>query len=520
MDREADRNVEPGAAAGSPRGPILSMRRLVVLLAIVCLARTAQVYYAGYDSDEYQYLHAAWEVGEGRLPYRDFWENHTPLMFYGISSLIRPSGRTPHLLFLVRAALLPVFAVTAWLVYRVARLRFERNQAVLACVLFVGAYSSLTVATEVRAEVPLQTLWMLSLWLFLRPKLRGRLWQYFASGLALGVGVQFAPTGLFDVTALAVAIVALLIRPVGQVRRGRMFRAGVAVAVGVLVPTVAAVAIFARLGVLGAYLDQCLLGNLNYPDHHRFGVVRTSTAPLFVAAGVGLLLSARSLLWGPREQAKAFDATVSLATVALLVIVLFLAPATYSQVAVHYTPLFCLPAVMALGWLAQVRWPHARKLTVAAIGLMIALPLVDCLPIGTGADGKTRELQYAGPRTTLDHIERTRRILELTRPDETVLDGRGTAIYRRNASFHTSLVTGVTRRMRTDAALRAEMVAAVERSDWVLRDRRIRRLPEKVLRRIDELFVRCPKANDAVFARDHLLWRRDRGLRGGRDASR
>ncbi|HXV63969.1 MAG TPA: hypothetical protein VEK15_24935, partial [Vicinamibacteria bacterium] len=39
------------------------------------------------DPDELAHLHCAWSVSKGMLPYRDFFENHTPGFFYLVAPL-------------------------------------------------------------------------------------------------------------------------------------------------------------------------------------------------------------------------------------------------------------------------------------------------------------------------------------------------------------------------------------------------------------------------------------------------
>ena len=43
--------------------------------------------------DELEHLHATWCVAQGQLPYRDFFEHHTPLLYYllaPIAALLKP----------------------------------------------------------------------------------------------------------------------------------------------------------------------------------------------------------------------------------------------------------------------------------------------------------------------------------------------------------------------------------------------------------------------------------------------
>jgi len=56
--------------------------------ALIALGFAGRLLY-GYSVDELQHLHFAWNVGQGRLPYRDFFEHHPPLFHYLLAPFVR-----------------------------------------------------------------------------------------------------------------------------------------------------------------------------------------------------------------------------------------------------------------------------------------------------------------------------------------------------------------------------------------------------------------------------------------------
>jgi hypothetical protein len=42
---------------------------------------------AGFDADEFEHSHSAWCVAQGQLPYRDFFQHHTPLFYYQLAAI-------------------------------------------------------------------------------------------------------------------------------------------------------------------------------------------------------------------------------------------------------------------------------------------------------------------------------------------------------------------------------------------------------------------------------------------------
>src|SRR4051794_17888837 len=54
--------------------------------------RSFSVFNHLWDSDEPQHLHVVWEWTQGVLPYRDFFDNHTPLFHVLFAPVLRLFG--------------------------------------------------------------------------------------------------------------------------------------------------------------------------------------------------------------------------------------------------------------------------------------------------------------------------------------------------------------------------------------------------------------------------------------------
>ena len=63
------------------RGP-WSLAVFGSLIALAAVIRIGVIFNRVIDPDESQHLHGAWLVGQGQVPYRDFWEHHMPLFYY------------------------------------------------------------------------------------------------------------------------------------------------------------------------------------------------------------------------------------------------------------------------------------------------------------------------------------------------------------------------------------------------------------------------------------------------------
>src|SRR6266852_4451301 len=54
----------------------------VAFSAVIGLIGVWHCWFAAYDHDEIEHLHASWLISVGQLPYRDFLEQHHPTLWF------------------------------------------------------------------------------------------------------------------------------------------------------------------------------------------------------------------------------------------------------------------------------------------------------------------------------------------------------------------------------------------------------------------------------------------------------
>ena len=89
----------------------------LALLAGAVLLRLAAIVHYRFDNDEPQHLHVVWAWTQGLVQYRDVFDNHMPLFHLLNAPLLWLVGAHPATLFAMRAALLPVYALTLYAVH-------------------------------------------------------------------------------------------------------------------------------------------------------------------------------------------------------------------------------------------------------------------------------------------------------------------------------------------------------------------------------------------------------------------
>jgi hypothetical protein len=125
---------------------------LAALLAAYALLRVYLLRSTPLNTDEPQHLHVVWAWSRGLVPYRDVFDNHTPLFHMLYAPVLRLLGETPHVVLWMRLAIVPVAVAAIWLTAIIARNLWDRKVALWA-VVFTSTYPPyLLVAGQFRTD--------------------------------------------------------------------------------------------------------------------------------------------------------------------------------------------------------------------------------------------------------------------------------------------------------------------------------------------------------------------------------
>ena len=112
------------------------------------------------NSDEPQHLHVVWAWTRGLLPYRDVFDNHTPLFQLLSAPLFALIGERPEILPLMRLATIPWYALALWCTYRIGRTLFDARTGAWAAVLTALIPSFFILSAQFRTDVGWAPLWL------------------------------------------------------------------------------------------------------------------------------------------------------------------------------------------------------------------------------------------------------------------------------------------------------------------------------------------------------------------------
>jgi len=424
MSNRSDCSAQRIAAASAhlPPEPLPRAERwtaALLLLAAFAL-RCFYIFRFRYDSDEPQHLHTTWNWTQGLLQYRDFFDNHTPLFHLLFSPLVAAIGERPDILTFMRFAMVPLWVVSLWAVWKLGSRLFSRRAGLWAAVFIALLPWWFFPALEYRTDNLWTPLWLCALVVLLGGRLGG--WRAFAGGLILGVAacVSMKTSLLVSVSALAAVMSLFCARRWDSITLVRAAKITAPLAAGMLLAPAAVCAFFAAKG---CWVDfyYCVIQHNTLPNVDA--KVHPWTERLaFPIALPFLLFLAVQIARRAATPALAVRWSFLFLFTGLYYVSLdsFWALLTRQD----YLPFYPLAAVLAapgILWLAAKTRPSRRAALLAGLG---------CAEILLILGGRPPQIDG-----TADQRELLRQVLQLTQPGEWVMDFKGQSVFRRRA-FH------------------------------------------------------------------------------------
>ncbi|HKW94611.1 MAG TPA: glycosyltransferase family 39 protein [Methylomirabilota bacterium] len=391
------------------------------------------------DADESQHLHAAWLVGQGQVPYRDFWENHTPLLYYALAPLTRWLTDRPEIYAAGRTVMVLLTVGSLVLLYRLGR-RLGTDVAILAVVLLAVQWRFVEYTTQVRPDVPALLCWLLTLLVLVRWRAAGKAIWLWIAGLALGVGATFTPKASYGIVGVAALIVG--VGGAGRIGFRRTLGALGAVAAGTSAPLLGLVEWLWLVGgrpALTGFVADTVVGNLHFPDLTKQPPASDEGWIIYFLGLLGLVLVIRR--HGRRTVLSSIHGPLLL-TGAIISAILILptTPAVYSYT---WLPVLATASVYAsISVLAVVKWAaeqRPRRMRLAAA--LLAVVVVGIPLIASGLN--QRHQRYCA------QVDRMALMLTYACPGEPVLDGTALAVFRPAAYRYQVLVRGLRSQIAT-----------------------------------------------------------------------
>jgi asparagine N-glycosylation enzyme membrane subunit Stt3 len=395
---------------------------LLAAIAGLLLARIPLIPVRAFDPDEFEHAHAAWSVFRGLVPYRDFFEHHTPWYYLALSPFFRwfsvdqSFESATRFLAFARGLSLLLTALSAGLLFLVGRLWAGRRVGLLAALFLVAQAAVIQKTLEIRPDVPALAFYLGGLWFLLRalreqeeePATRTTrdLGWFLGGGLCLGAAIMCTQKMLFVLPGAFTGLGLWALAGGRRTLRPRILAVSAVVA-GITVPVGLTWAGLALAGGGTQFIADNFIINAKWrwrSSRHLLFMLETSW-PILVLCLVG----AR-----PRRAGD----VLLLSTLGGLIAGIFVVPAAYKQYYLMPLPIVCLFAAKGLCALVERVEERLRgRLLAGATVLLLLWPAY--------------ELNRSFARRNDQQLARLRIVFERTGPTDPVLDGwLGTQVFR------------------------------------------------------------------------------------------
>jgi LmbE family N-acetylglucosaminyl deacetylase len=412
----------------------------ILLIVLGTIVRCFYTQRHQVNPDEPQHLHVAWGWTHGLLPYRDLFDNHSPLFSAVCAPFLALAGPRPDIVVVMRWVMVPMVLVTLWALWHLVRALFG-PRAALWSVAIAGVEPDLVLrGVEYRSDV----LWTMCWTLFLASVLCGRVTRrrMLASGLLLGAAFAVSmKTSLLTVALLCGLVPTLVL----LARRGWRVPARVAALAGWFVAGAATVpAILAGFFAWRGALPQLRYAVFTHNIVPGLGTWQESPwLPLLFLPAFPLMLwvAARLLRSAPSPGAGGRRALLFLASAIYWLAVQTTWPLVTRQDWLPLVPMataLVAPLLLAgADALARRRGGSPALARHAAWAMLVLAVVIEGVVLWRG--------EPILEDRTLPQQEILREVLRLTVPADSVLDPRGEAIFRDRPYYYVCEAVTLTR---------------------------------------------------------------------------
>ncbi|MGH9364009.1 MAG: ArnT family glycosyltransferase [Thermoanaerobaculia bacterium] len=316
-----------------------------------------------FDSDEFEHLHGAWLISQGMLPYRDFFEHHTPWLHYFLAPSfaffnVETNVEAAHgFLFFARMCMWLFAGAILALTLRLGRLWRDVRVGCVAALFLGNTLMFLEKTLEVRPDLLSVMFWLACLALVTngirdeQPD-KNTHWRFAWSGAFLGAAVMCTQKMLFAFPGFSLAMLWYLFDPRSRGRYGQRLWNVVYLVIGFCVPILLTLGYFALRGGLDEFIEYNFLLNARWklrfsPADYLVQLVKQN--PILVALALVGFFRAFFGMFG-RQRFRRGEFVFALNALGLF-LGLFIVPVPYRQYYLMFLP---LGATFAAGLVVDV----------------------------------------------------------------------------------------------------------------------------------------------------------------------
>jgi hypothetical protein len=440
---------------------------------IFTLTLILRFFYAAHyriDSDEPQHLHVVWAWTQGLLPYRDVFDNHSPLFQLLSAPVFAWLGERPDIIVPMRLLMIVPFCVAVWAVggigHRIASLRVGLWSAVFAALyprFFFGS-------SEYRPDDLWACIWLIMLLTAISGQIRSI--RSFFVGLLLGFSfcVSMKTTLMLIAMALAMLVLVILEINLGNKIPWSRLVGGAAAALG-------GALIFPGLTLL---IFRDALPEMYYcVIQHNIPPSIQSAEPFHILKWIAFLIVPLTLGFIFYRRSQDSPKVRRAWWIGLVALFYFATLKSFWPILTDEDYLPSDPLAMGLLALAVLNIPRCRW--------TIAETIVRYLPHCIAFSCIITIFASASPfqDRTRNKISMIANVLRLTKPDDYVMDSKGETIYRRRPFYY--VMEGLTGFRMKSGLIKDDIIEKIVETGTPVAT--VRRMPAKTAEFIRENYL-------------------------------
>lgn len=154
------------------------------------------------NPDEFESLYAAWMIAEGKFPYRDFYQIHTPLSYYFLSPLFF-FFKSFAVFRAAQGLMICLYFLNAYLIYALAQRFFDSKTGQASLFLYLFNWPLFSKFAEIRPDGWVITFSNIALFFLFRKKGEASI-SFLASGICTAFAILSKQSGFFFLLSLSI----------------------------------------------------------------------------------------------------------------------------------------------------------------------------------------------------------------------------------------------------------------------------------------------------------------------------
>lgn len=348
---------------------------ILVFILIAFFLRIPLLQIRYYDPDEFQHLHGARQIYHGEIPYRDYFDHHTPFLHFVMSLFYPIIGDSTIILNVARCLMLLFTAIILYLTFILAKRIYSTDVGLLATLFLSYILIFLEKTLEVRPDLGSVTFWLASIFFMAKGiQEKGKPRSFLFSGISMGVALMFTQKSMFGLPGIFIA----LMYPFIDRRIGVFWKQNIKLilsfALGISIPIALTCLFFLVHGALWQFIYCNFIMNSQWkvrfsPKGYINQVVNQN--PFLPVMGLAGLLVSIVLMFKKEEASKGIYIPV-FCTLSVIV-GLFIMPVPYRQYYQLFLPLLAIYSAFILDNIMKIKINKNRIFALILTILIILL---------------------------------------------------------------------------------------------------------------------------------------------------